>query len=482
MQTISPETVRRALADLSRDRAPRTSPLIDLCAVSRELRRQGMSDSTAARMYLMGRLLSAVAESNLADLRAISGVGSSTRSGPAAVAADFSVDHPELEAWSAVYHVYLRPDLNIDLRQLTTMLGDRHRRTIQRRLRRGVLSLTRALFDTEAEALAADRRDVATWALPRLPETAAEDLPTARAAASAMVEDGPAVLVISGAPGSGKTILAALVARELSRSEGLDVCWIDEAEQPRRLTELGLDADGRDGRPRGPTPSRVVAVLDDCDDLSVVRMLESLARPPCPIIVTTICTTASANWSRRIMRHPLRPDQALERVQAAALALDPPAAELTDHHLTALVEAAEGSRLALQMAIQHLRVMSLDTVVSSLRGPSGFGVALSERLWRRRWLQAPPGIRDVILAGSDGGRRSMNVLVDAAMRPETLALAAEMGLLICEGGVMARSYALPAFLGQYLRLERGRVTTVARGYAAAPPRTAAVGASRAAAS
>ena len=53
----------------------------------------------------------------------------------------------------------------------------------------------------------------------------------------------------------------------------------------------------------------------------------------------------------------------------------------------------------------------------------------------------------------------------AADRAELTAIAVESGLLCCEGSVFARTYVLPGFLAQYLRIDRSRITSLARGYA-----------------
>jgi DNA replication protein DnaC len=461
---ISHEAVRRALTDLSRDRAPRSSPLVELCAVTREIRRQGMTDSAPARMFIVCRILTRLAEERLGELRSVAGVR--PMGGSHTVAADFTADHPELEAWSAIYHVYMRPDLNISLRRLTQVLGDRHRRTVQRRLRRGVLALTRSLFEAEAAARAAEREELTLAAIPRVPREATAEVPVARAAAATLAEMPGSMLVISGAPGSGKTTLAALIAREASRSHGLPVTWLDEPDRAH-LMELGLDGSAtRSGRSRAaPCEYDSLVVLDGIDDLATVRQIEAGLRPRCRVVLTTICAPATLPPVRRLERPPMRHDEAIERLTEGLAALDGQYEELEREHLAVLADAIDGSMLALQVALHQLRVTSWSSVVSALRTPSGFGLALCERMWRRRWSQAPAGVRDLLLSGTDAGRvRTLDTRL-ASERAELTAIAVESGLLRCEGSVFARSYVLPSFLAQYLRIDRSRITTVARGYA-----------------
>jgi hypothetical protein len=471
-QPISAENVRRALTDLSRDRAPRTSPLIELCAVGREIRRQGMSDSTAARMYVLCRILTRLAEDEIARLRATAAVPAVPYGQPAVVA-DFAVDHPELEAWSAVYHVYMRPDLNFGLRRLTHVLGDRHRRTVQRRLRRGVLGLTRALFEAESAALTAERADITAAAIPRLPEGAVRDMPTARAAAASLLESPHGVLVVTGCPGSGKTTLAALIARELSRTAGLAVAWVDEPDRAR-LGELGFEGiDVRSSRPRQAPPSAdTVVVLDGLDDLATVRHVESLVHPPCRVIVTTMCAPVANLASKRIDCAPLRHEVVRERLLEGMLALGGTRDELAPEHLDALADGIEGSQLALAAALQQLRVTSWTSVLAALRTPSGFGLALAERMWRRRWNQAPAGARDLVLAASDAGRWRRLDPERVADREDLATVAVESGLVRSEGSVFARAYVLAPLLAQFLRQDRGRIASAARSYAELESRAA----------
>jgi energy-coupling factor transporter ATP-binding protein EcfA2 len=416
-------------------------------------------------MFVVCRILTRLAEDRLAQLRLVAGVRPGVPGVPT-LSADFASDHPELEAWSAIYHVYMRPDLNISLRRLTQILGDRHRRTVQRRLRRGVLALTRALFETEAEARDAEREDMTQAAIPRVPGEAATEMPLARAVAGSLAETPNSILVITGAPGSGKSTLAALVAREASRSHGLAVGWVDEPDRAR-LSDLGLDGpESRPGRTRPVSFDREsVLVLDGVDDLATVRQIEASLHPPCRLIVTTICAPSTLPPVRRIERPPLRHDEAVERLAKGLAAMDARLEELEREHLDVLADAIDGSVLALQVALQQLRVTSWSSVVSALRTPSGFGLALCERMWRKRWNQAPAGVRDLLLTGTEAGRmRTLDGRL-ATDRADLTAVAVESGLLRCEGSVFARTYMLPGFLAQYMRIDRSRLTSLARGYA-----------------
>jgi hypothetical protein len=86
---------------------------------------------------------------------------------------DFQYSHHHREAWSAIYHVYLRTDLNCGLDTVVAILADRHRRTLQRRLRLGASLLAGAMRDLEYSVItgrfgAWSERESAAWLAPSL--------------------------------------------------------------------------------------------------------------------------------------------------------------------------------------------------------------------------------------------------------------------------------------------------------------------------
>lgn len=144
--------VRSALRHLARHQSPARNPLAELACVRQAACRSGFDLSREAREFELGRLLEELVVAELERLRQQAGLAGTgaprdLRRWPAGarIRADFEKEQPELEAWSALYHRYLRPDLNLSLQDLSALLPARCRRTIQRRLQRGLQALTERL-------------------------------------------------------------------------------------------------------------------------------------------------------------------------------------------------------------------------------------------------------------------------------------------------------------------------------------------------
>ncbi len=151
--------IRSALRQLARHHSPTRNPLADLACVRLAARGSGFEPTREAREFELGRMLGEAVTGELERLRRQAGVAAGgmtrdLRQWPIAarIRADFEQDHPEMEAWSAVYHIYLRPDLNLSLIDLTELVPGRCRRTMQRRLQRGIQALAEHLLVAEREA------------------------------------------------------------------------------------------------------------------------------------------------------------------------------------------------------------------------------------------------------------------------------------------------------------------------------------------
>lgn len=153
--TIESHHVRATLRHLLYDREPGETPLAYLALIQRRLLAAGFQPSPTARRLELGHLLTEIVTGELAALRRRHGLAPSASAADpcAALRADFGLGQRELEAWSAIYHVYLRPDLDIGLQTLERLLPQHHRRTLQRRLQRGVVALTARLRALEHEAV-----------------------------------------------------------------------------------------------------------------------------------------------------------------------------------------------------------------------------------------------------------------------------------------------------------------------------------------
>lgn len=164
--------VRSALRHLARHQSPSRNPLADLACVRRAVRQSGFEATREAREFELGRLIEELVGAELERLRQQAGLAGAgaprdLRRWPAAarIRADFEKEHAELEAWSVLYHRYLRPDLSLALQDLIELLPTRCRRTIQRRLQRGILALAERLAalerETRRQALAEEQQEAA---------------------------------------------------------------------------------------------------------------------------------------------------------------------------------------------------------------------------------------------------------------------------------------------------------------------------------
>lgn len=152
---ILSQEVRVFLRHLSRRRTPGGSTLGELQVVQQRLKAAGLRPTGRARLHEAGRLLSELVEHELARLRSQAYISWRTPTDgepDARIRTDFSAGNRELEAWSAMYYLYIRPDFDLSLQTFVKLVADRNRRTIQRRLERGVEALTAELHVAECMA------------------------------------------------------------------------------------------------------------------------------------------------------------------------------------------------------------------------------------------------------------------------------------------------------------------------------------------
>lgn len=245
VDAITARTLRAALRQLSAERVPPDGPLIDLALVARAVDELGGPAGRAGRQWALGHVLSEAVEAELARLRDRAGATASgapadrAGDGPAALKRlreDFGHDDPLLEGVSAVYHLFLRPDLGLSTSDLAARVGGRHARTVQRRLGLGLACLAERLRALEAGAQAAQRRQAV---LARLPLPAGGRLFGAEGVLRAIERwldgagpsDGLPLLVLAGPPGSGKSTVAAAAVRSRLAAAGARVAWLRPSDR-----------------------------------------------------------------------------------------------------------------------------------------------------------------------------------------------------------------------------------------------------------
>ncbi len=480
--SISRRHVRELLRHLSRDRTPGRTPLAQLECVRRSLEQSGFEPSHAARQFEVGRLVSKVVEEELCRLRRRLEIEerAPSRDEYSSLAEDFSWANRELEAWSAVYYLYLRPDLDLSLNDVVALLHDRHRRTIQRRLRRGIRALTFRLQELEYEAVLEARRERAMAALP-LPSS--REIVGAESLLAALTEllmesAGVMAVGIGGPGGIGKSELALRAARAMAESGALSaahwIAWEDlllaDSEQipggysealnalSNRVSSWGL---GRD------QTGRALVVVDGLDEVEVVpQILETLL----PLASgCAIALTGRVGWSRfENVREFLVPplsvpsSRILVRSEARSRGLIE-ISEASDAELEPLVQATCGNPLAVHLAVSSLRLADTDHVVGDFTSGSGPAEQLTRRLWAPVWDRATSEVKAVVLTAVSLLRKDevpsiTEIMAECPLRPSeanaALQHAVDSGLLVSEGDAAVRCLRPASFLDAYLRSAR----------------------------
>lgn len=473
--TIVRTDVRDALRHLSRDRTPGRTPLSRLQVVERAVARSGMRPSSGAREYELARLLAETVEMELARLR------TTLRSGEPGdgsdildtLRCDFGAGHRELESWSAVYHLYVRPDLNLDLDVMQEVLGDRHRRTLQRRLQQGVTALSMHLQSMERTAVTATRRErlvrqlpdrTRTWligrgeAVSRVRELLAEDL-------------AGHVVAIGGPGGVGKTALAWSVAlAEIDAENVADVVWLKlnaSGDGGSRIHDEGDPADLWDRalcmttETDGPRPTLVVIDGIDVPEAAAeaVATVGSL-RPNARVLLTGRVGWPCCDKVRPVKLEPLGRTRGLALLKrlAAERGLQD-VARTRDELLEPLVEATGGLPRALCLAAARLRAIDAAQVATELASGDGSTGDLCADLWEPAWLSATNtartavrGVSSLTATRGDADFAAIRAVTRLSRGEAAAALqeAVDLGLLDVSGDASHRTFRTWPFLRRYL--------------------------------
>ncbi len=492
---ITRKDLYQLLRQLSHDRMPEKSPLANLRLVRQSLEAAGLSTGEKSRHVELGRLLLEITESELGRLRAEVGRPSSANgtNHRARIRDDFSHGQRELEAWSSLYHVYLRPDLDLGLHDFAALVTTVHRRTIQRRLSRGVDALVARLAELERDALS---RSPVQRATAHVPAAAVGGLVGIEATVNRAVpllcsSEGPPILLLTGPGGIGKTQLARyLVLRAVESSVFQDIAWCSMA--------IGGRPSGSDDRAAGQStapamPALPLDVLDSADRRPTVIVVDGweqaqgtaglvarlgAVRWPSKVVITSRVELPATASHQRLAVPPLdRPSSiALLRRSAAAAGV-----EDIDRASTAtlepLIRATGGHPASIGLAASMLEWADLATVVAEFEAGRGLPGDLYRDMWARLWHAVPESVQALVWAVVEAAKSqpggAAGGLAAAACKNgagEALRLAVAAGMLVPQGSASRRSYRPGLFLDRYLLGLAGD----AQQRAAAPKRTAGV--------
>jgi hypothetical protein len=474
---IRQEDVRSALRQLSRDFSAGQSGLVRLDCVQQAVAEAGFSISEEACSYELGCLLQEIASDELERLRCDAGLrdeadalGPETSFRIRTIHRDFSCSEPLLESWSALYHLYLRPELGLDLAALERLLGDRHRRTLQRRVARGVQALTERLWQRERDARAFARLDALRDALP--PEQCAKTFGL-KARVDPLYDllfraSGAKGIVLSGPGGSGKTELARAIAKRAIVEGKVRVLHWRSASDPR-VRETGCNVDRAPSEASLPEPRSAegltLLVVDDLNRSDLMQGFDLASNRLDPglrvLLVGRAAPVEAPGW-RPVLVPSLEPEDALAllRHEAGILGLRD-LEDADDEVLSPLAEACAFLPLALLRAVRALRLDSLHTVIAALRSSKRgrLGAQLGHELWSETWAETRPSLQRLLgvvaRLQAEGQRASLQVVAERsrqspASTADDLANALEAGLLLPAGDVSERFFVTAPFLGRFV--------------------------------
>jgi len=392
---------------------------------------------------------------------------------------DFSYEQRELEAWSAIYHVYLRPDLDLGLHGMAALLRDRHRRTVQRRLRRGVTALASRLQELERAAETAARRCQLAARLPVSTATRlfGTDVALRQAADLLQQPTGSPFVALAGPGRIGKTELALQLARYLIEVQAFDsVVWLSGAKDlptAPDTPDMMLRAIGRQLPIKSPDrPDAVRATLKRTPCLIVI---DALNEPAAAMAATQalsdatrrsrILLTGRVCWAaipgvHSVTVSPL--DQhasiALIRHEAAQRGLSD-VAQASESALADLITITAGHPLAIRLAAGQLRAADLAKVTAAFAEGTGVAAQLYRDMWSEAWHRAETDAQAVVRAvidllqhgqPADAERVGEAGGLAGSARDDALREAVDSGMLVPGGDPQCRRYRPGMFLRRYL--------------------------------
>ncbi len=324
---------------------------------------------------------------------------------------DFQQGNCELEAWSLLYHRFVRVDLDLQMQDIARLTAQ-DLRTLRRRLRRGVARLGTRLTEAEKESRLRDARlrMLASLPAPRHDLLGADEY--INAVIDTLTSGGPPnVVALIGAGGLGKTaILLEAAYRLIEQGVPEDLIWLevghDEADTLiGRLTESLPIPDVAEQEERRMAlrayllQYRVLIVLDNAErlvqDVDGLREISATLAGAKAAIASRVAPPAGLGI-RVIEVRELERRLAWKLLERDAKwgGRKYPGPE----EFEAVLDVAGGNPLALQLAarsLRHLAASHTAARLGAMRTPSGrtlfdelYGVAWESMSRRARELWA----------------------------------------------------------------------------------------------
>lgn len=189
---------------------------------------------------------------------------------------DFRFANAELEAWSLLYHRYVRVDLALSMGQISQTVKQPER-TLNRRSRLGAVRLTHELVRREVQARSKQSQTLLRAKLTRQysPYLVGRDLELKLAFEHLSASSRPQHLILHGERGVGKTALALALTHKLIESELIQsVVWINNPQpsfewlEGETMLQLGL--------PQGESSLALPVYLQNVDTLVILDQAQPI--------------------------------------------------------------------------------------------------------------------------------------------------------------------------------------------------------------
>jgi tetratricopeptide (TPR) repeat protein len=388
---ISIRSVRDALENMlySAKAVPFVSnPLLYLLLIEVQLLDPDLPNTQIAREYMLNRYLVACITKQYTQVRLSHGLGDPGDVTPNLTQSSIRSErgHPELLAWSWLYHHFVRVDLGIHAVTFCS-LADLNERTLRRYQQHGIKRLTSHIVNDEWVARRDHRQSRLLGAIAAKHPNDLVGRDRVVAQAREMLHSPRSIcLQITGAPGVGKSAIAAALLKKEVEDDNLDhILWIDapqSVEYIRTFANERLSIQAPVELSDYARLYRIAIVLDGCELLAeeIEALLTLLYDLKFANVILITQTYMAVDNSAAIVLNELTENDALGLIRSR-LELQFP--DYTEADVSRILRCCGGNPGAIILACSNVRILahdcpsmqrledvlaaSLDSTISSIR-------------------------------------------------------------------------------------------------------------------